>query len=90
MANISELMAAKSSDLDDVKTGATIQKEGYTITPPSSQKGPDETVASESAPSHSPSWYPARKLMPDHPETRYCLKIQVISVGLSCFMEDNP
>ena len=52
--------------------------EGHTLIPASGQKGPKETVASESTPSHSPSQYLAKKLMPDHPETQYCLEIQVI------------
>ena len=56
MANISKLLAAQPSDLDDLKSGVTIQTEGDTITPPSSQKVPEETVASESIPLiHHPS-----------------------------------
>ena len=71
-------MAAKSSDLDGLKAVVTIQMEGHTLTPPSGQKGPEETVVSESTPSHSPSQSPVRKLMPDCHETWYCLGIQVI------------
>ena len=49
-------MAAKSSDLDDLKSGVTIQMEGYTLTPPSGWNGPEETVASDSTPPiHQPS-----------------------------------
>ena len=79
MANVCKSMAIKLSDLNDPKSGVTLQMEGHTPTPPSGWKGPEETVASKSAPSHSPSWSPVRKLMPDCPETWYCLGIQVIS-----------
>ena len=48
-------MATTSSDLDDQKTGANIQIEGDTLTPPSSQKGPEEREAFGSAPSCLPS-----------------------------------
>ena len=34
--------------------------------------------ASGSTPSHLPSQFPARRLMPDCPETQYCLEIQFI------------
>ena len=39
--------------------------------------GPEETEAFGSTPSCSPSQSPARKQIPDHPETQYCLEIQV-------------
>ena len=61
-------MAAKSSDLDDQKTGVNIQTEGHTLTPPSSQHGPEETetlVAPPPIHHHSPSEKPT----PDHPWT---------------------
>ena len=72
-------MATKSSNLDNLKSGVTIQREGHSLTPPSGQKDPEETVASESAPSCSPSWSLVRKLAPDCCKTQYCLEIQVIS-----------
>ena len=72
-------MATLSSDLDDQKSGATIQMEGHTLTPLNGQIGPEETEASSSAPSHSPSQSPVRKQTPDCPETQYCLEIQVTS-----------
>ena len=53
--------------------------EGHTLTSPSSQKGPEDTEASESTPSHSPSWSLVRKLKPDGPEMQHCFGIQVIS-----------
>ena len=79
MATVSLSMATKSSDLDDQKTGASIQTEGHTLTPPSSWHGPEETEAFGSAPSHLPSQSPVRNPTPDHPGTWYCLEIQVIS-----------
>ena len=45
--------------------------------PPQSQKDPEETGASGSSPSHSPSWSPARRPLPSCPNTRYCLGIHV-------------
>ena len=64
MANISELMGTKSGDLDDSKYGVTIQMEGHTLIPPSGQKGPEETVASKSAPSHLTSPLSGEKANP--------------------------
>ena len=32
---------------------------------------------SGSSPSHLPSWSPVRRLLPNHPNTRYCLAIHV-------------
>ena len=52
-------------------------REGHTLTPPSSQNGPEHPEAFGSAPSQSPSQSPVRK--PDCNETWYCLEIQVIS-----------
>ena len=72
-------MAAKSSDLDNQKTGVNIQTEGHTLTPPSSCNGPEETEAFGSTPSHSPSQSVVRKPTPDCHDTWYCLEIQVIS-----------
>ena len=66
-------MAARLSGLDEHKPGTNIQKEGHTLTPPSSQNGPEDPEAFGSTPSRSPS----RK--PNCPETWYCLEIQVIS-----------
>ena len=72
-------MATRLSDLDDQKPGVNIQTEGHTITPPSGWNSPEYSEAFGSAPSHSPSWFPARKPTPDQPETRYCLEMQVTS-----------
>ena len=72
-------MATWSSDLDNQKSGVTIQAEGHTITPLNGQNGPEEMEASGSTMSHSSSQSPARRQAPDCPETWYCLEIQVIS-----------
>ena len=79
MATVSESMATKLSDLDDQKSGGNIQTEGHTLTPPSGQNSPEETEAFGNTTSHSPSQSWVRKPAPDHPETQYCLEIQVIS-----------
>ena len=71
-------MAARSSDLDDQKSGVNIQTKGHTFTPLSSQNGPEDPEAFGSTQSCSPSQSPARKPTPDWPETWYCLEIQVI------------
>ena len=42
--------------------------------------GPKEMEASGSASSQSPSLSLVRKQTPDHPETPYCLEIQVTSI----------
>ena len=82
MANISVLMAARSSDLDDQKSGVVVQTEGLNLTPLSGWNGLEETEAFGSASSHSPSQSLVRKQMPDCPETMYCLVIQVISTKM--------
>ena len=79
MATVSMSLATRSNDLDDQKSGVYIEIKGHTLTPPSSQNGPEETEAVGGMPSHSPSQSPARKPTLDHPETQYCLEIQVIS-----------
>ena len=71
-------MTARSSTLDDLKTEVKIQTEGHTLTPTSGQNCLENTEAFGSTPSHSPSQSLARKLIPDQPETWYCLEIQVI------------
>ena len=79
MATVSESMVTKLSNLDNQKSGVNIQTEGYTLTLPSSWNGPEETEMFGSTPSHLPSQSPVRKPTPDHPETWYCLEIQVMS-----------
>ena len=50
---------------------------GSPLTLPSGWNGPEDPEAFRSAPSQSPSQSPVRK--PNHPETWYCLEIQMIS-----------
>ena len=54
-------MAARLSDLDDLNPEVNIQIEGQTLTPVSSQNGPEDPDAFRSAPLYSPSWFPVRK-----------------------------
>ena len=56
-------MPTKLSDLDDQQSGANLQTEGHTLTPPTGWSSPGETEALGSAPSHSPSQSLARKPM---------------------------
>ena len=41
------------------------------------ERDPEEMGALGSAPFHLPSWSPARKLLPSHPNTRCCLGIHL-------------
>ena len=70
-------MAARSSNLEDQLSGANLQTEGHADMQSQCQKGPEEMGASGSSPSCSPSWSPARGLLPNHPNTRYCLGIHI-------------
>ena len=45
--------------------------------PPQSAKDLQEPEASDSSPSHSPSWSLARRLLSSHPNTKHCLEIHV-------------
>ena len=75
MATVFVSMATRLSELDEQKPGTNIQKEGHTLIPPSGQNGPEDPEVFGSTPSQSPSQSPVRK--PNHPETWYCLEIQV-------------
>ena len=77
MATVFVSMATRLNELDDQKSGVNLWTEGHTLTPPSSQNGPEDPEAFGSAPSQSPSQSPVR--IPDCHETQYCLGIQVIS-----------
>ena len=79
MVDSSVSMATQSSDLDNQKSGATIQIEGHTFMSPNGQIGAEEMEASGSALSCSPSQSPVRRQMPDCPETQYCLEIKITS-----------
>ena len=71
MATVFMSMATRSIDLDEQKSGTSIQREGHTLTPPSGWIDPEDPDAFGSTPSQSPSQSLARK--PDHHETWYCL-----------------
>ena len=71
------LMAAKLSDLGNRMSGASPQMEGNADAPSQSAKDPWESEALGSAPSHLPSWSPARRLLSSHPNTKHCLEIHV-------------
>ena len=47
MVDSSVLLATWSSNLDNQKSGATVQMEGHTLTPPNGQVGPKEMEASQ-------------------------------------------
>ena len=69
-------MAARSSDLEDQRSGASRQR-GHVGMESQCQKDPEEMGVLGSSPSHSPSWSLARGPMPNCPNTRYCLGIHV-------------
>ena len=54
-------MAAKLSDLEDRMSGANPQMEGHMDVPSQSAEDQQESEASGSSPSHSPSWSPAKR-----------------------------
>ena len=70
-------MAAKLSNLVDEMSGANLQMDGHAEMPPQSAKDLQEPEASDSSPSHSQSWSPARRPLSSCPNTRHCLEIHV-------------
>ena len=70
-------MASKSSDLVDEMSGANLQMEGHEDVPVQSAKDLWELEASDSPPSHLPSWSLAQRLPSSDPNTKYCLDICV-------------
>ena len=77
MATTIMSMAARSSDLEDQMSGANLQIVGHMGMPSQSQKDPEETGTSGSSHSHLPSWSPARRQLPSHPNIRCCLGTHV-------------
>ena len=77
MATTVTSRATKSSNLDDQMSGANLQTEGHTPIPLRGHKVPEEVGALGNAPSHLPSWSPARRPSPSHPNTRHCLGIHI-------------
>ena len=70
-------VATKSSDSEDWTFGVNLQTDGHILKPSEGQMDPEEIEALGSAPSHSPSWSPARRPFPSHLSTRHSLGIQV-------------
>ena len=70
-------MAAKLSNLVDEMSGANLQMEGHADVPSQSAKDLQESEASDSSPSHLPSWSPARRPLFSCPNTKHCLEICV-------------
>ena len=70
-------MAAKSSDLASKMSGATLQMNGYMEVPTQIAKDPKKPEEEDSSLSCSPSWSPAWRPTSGHPNTKYCLEIQV-------------
>ena len=70
-------MATRSSNLEDQMSGADFQTEGHVGMQSKHQKGLEEMGVLGSSPSHLPSWSTARRPLPNHPNTRYCLGIHV-------------
>ena len=70
-------MGAKSNDLGDRMSGASLQMEGHMDVPSQSAKDLQESEALGSSPSHLPSWSPARRPPSSNPNIRHCLEIHV-------------
>ena len=70
-------MAAKSNDLAEEMSGASLQADGQMEEPAQGAKDLWESEEDDSSPSHSPLWSPAQRLLSGHPNMKYCLEIQV-------------
>ena len=70
-------MVAKSSDLADETTWVYLLIEGHVDMPSHSVKDLQEPEASDSSPSHLPSWSPAWRLPSSCPNMKHCLEIHV-------------
>ena len=70
-------MAAKLSDLVDEMSEANLQMEGHEDVLAQSVKDLWDPGASDSPPSHSPSWSLAQRLLSSCPNMKYCLEIHV-------------
>ena len=70
-------MAAKLSDLVEETSATDIQMEGHADVPLQSAKDLQEPEASDSSPSHSPSWSLAQRLPFGCPNMKHSLEICV-------------
>ena len=77
MATIIMSMATRSNHLEDQRSGANLQTEGHVGMASQCGKDPEEMGEMGSSPSCLPSWSPTRGLLPNHPNTRYCLGIHM-------------
>ena len=77
MATIIMSMAARSSDLEDQRSGVNLQTGAHTGMESQCWKDPEEMGKMGSSLSCSSSWSPGRGLPPNHPNIRYCLGILV-------------
>ena len=77
MATMIMSMATRFSDLEDGISGTNHQMETHMDGPSQGQKDPGEMGALGSSASYLPSWSPAMRPPPSHPNTRYCLGIHV-------------
>ena len=58
-------------------SGANLQMEGHMDMPSQSAEDQQGSEALGNSPSHSPSWFPARRPPSGQPNTKYCLEIHV-------------
>ena len=70
-------MAAKSSNLAEETSGASLQVDGQMEEPTQGARDLCKSEEDDSSPSCSPLWSPAQRLPAGHPNTKYCLEIQV-------------
>ena len=70
-------MAAKLSNLAKKTSGASLQANGQMEGPTQGAKDLWESEEDDSSPSHLPLWSPAWRPLSGHPNTKYCLEIQV-------------
>ena len=70
-------MGAKSRNLGDRTSGASLRREGHVDMPSQSAEDQQELEASDSSLFCLPSWSPARRLPSGCPNTNYCLEIHV-------------
>ena len=68
-------MTAKLSDLVDKTSGANLQVDGHMEVPTQRAKDLWEPEEEDSSSSCLPSWSPAWRPPPSHPNTKYCLEI---------------